>query len=252
MPESDAVAKLISSANWYHSFEVLPGIFTPGKHVTNASEVFDSRFCLPHDLSGKSALDIGALDGPYSFELERRGASVTALDIQRPDRTGFSVAKQVRGSNVRYVQGSVYDVARLLDEKFDIVTFFGVWYHLKNPVAAFEQLRLILKDDGLLLFEGECFLSYAEVPDGSPGIADEALRLVAGSRLPLSLYYAGPYKKDPWSWYIPNPACVEEWLKTAGLEMTSQGFWHDHPHQRMYGAARNVPRAEISIDNPVW
>jgi tRNA (mo5U34)-methyltransferase len=63
---------------------------------------------IPEDLTGKSALDIGAWDGLYSFELERRRASVVALDIQDPERTGFNIARKIKNSSVKYLKCSVY------------------------------------------------------------------------------------------------------------------------------------------------
>ena len=248
----DEVIRLVNAANWYHSYEVVPGVITPGNNFTNAVEIFDTRYSLPQDLSGKTALDIGTLDGPYAFEMERRGAKVTAMDIQHPDRTGFNTAKRVRGSSARYIQGSVYDLGSLLDQQFDIVTFFGVWYHLKNPVAAFEQLHRAVNDDGMLLFEGECFKSFAQLASGHPVEDLVMLRSVADSQIPVALYYSGAYKGDEWSWFVPNAACVGEWLATAGFEITAHGFWDDHPHQRMYGSASKRPSFDTVVDNPVW
>ena len=120
---------------------------TPGKRPTNARANLE-RFKLPENLTGKRALDIGALDGPYSFELERRGARVVAMDIQDPDHTGFNTAKRVRRSGVEYVQGNAYDLAKLTTGKFDIVCFLGVYYHMKHPLLAFEQIHSVLADDG--------------------------------------------------------------------------------------------------------
>ena len=179
---------------------------TPGQQPTNARATLDERFALPQDLGGKRALDIGTLDGPYAFELERRGARVVALDIQSPDQTAFNTAKRVRRSKVEYIQGSAYDLAKLTTGKFDFVCFFGVYYHMKHPLLAFEQIHSVLADDGLLLFEGECLLNHAEVP-GFPGATNpELVRTLATSELPLTLFYAGRYKSDMTNWFVPNPA----------------------------------------------
>jgi len=73
----------INAVQWYHRFEIVPGIFTPGKLPTNAKQSF-SHFQIPQDLTGKEVLEIGTWDGPIAFEAEARGATVTALDIQYP------------------------------------------------------------------------------------------------------------------------------------------------------------------------
>ena len=50
-----------------------------------------------------------------------------------PDWFGFEQTKEFLGSNVEYVQGSVYSLARLVGEaQFDLVLFWGVLYHLRT------------------------------------------------------------------------------------------------------------------------
>src|SRR5262249_61156859 len=44
---------------------------------------------IPDDLSGKTVLDIGAWDGYFSFEFERRGAHVLAIDTYAWDHGAF-------------------------------------------------------------------------------------------------------------------------------------------------------------------
>ena len=251
IPDPDAVAQ-VQRANWYHSFEVLPGLVTPGKMPTNARKTLDERFRLPEDLTGKRALDSGALDGPYAFELERRGARVVAMDIQDPDHTGFNTAKRVRHSKVEYIQGSAYDLAKLTTGKFDIVCFFGVYYHMKHPLIAFEQIHSVLADDGVLLLEGECLLNHAEVPGSPRPVRSETVLTIATSDLPLTLFYARTYKGDITNWFIPNLACVRQWLEASALELLSHGTAESHPFQRMFGVARKRKGARIEPDNPVW
>ncbi len=252
--DREASIREIQNHGWYHSYEVLPGVTSPGRNVTNAANIFDQRHKLPQSLSGLRALDIGALDGPYTFELERRGAEVTALDIQSPDVTGFNIARRARKSNVRYVQGSVYHLSELLKgEKFDIITYFGVWYHLKHPIIALEQIWNALKYDGLVCFEGECLCSYIESPKTHRICVDPpGATLIGKSEAPYSLFYADEYKGDKWSWYVPNAACVEQWFDCAAMKITSHGFWDSHPHQRMFGNAKKIPGRNFIEDNPVW
>ncbi|MCE9631740.1 MAG: class I SAM-dependent methyltransferase [Planctomycetia bacterium] len=251
--DMEAAEKLVQAARWYHSFEVLPGLWTPGVHRTESRELLNSRFGLAEDLTGINALDIGALDGPHSFELERRGAQVTSVDIQCPDVTGYSTAVKIRGSKNEYFQGSVYGLNEFLNGRtFDVVLFFGVWYHLKHPVLAFEQIASVLSPIGVVYFEGEALKNYAALPDGSTYPDSQFVAQLAESDIPMTLYYSGPYKQDQWSWFVPNRACVNEWLETASLRMVSHGFWDSHPHQRMFGSAVRRPGATIHVDNPVW
>lgn len=250
----EQVLREIQLHRWYHAFEVLPGVVSPGSNFVDAADILDQRHRLPARLDGLKALDIGALDGPYTFELERRGAEVVALDIQHPDVTAFNVARRARRSQAHYVQGNVYHLGDIFgDHQFDVVLFFGVWNHLKHPLIALEQIHRVLHDDGLLCFEGECLLNHVPAPpDGAPCLSVEEARAIGRGAAPLSMFFAGAYKGDPWSWNIPNPACVRQWFESSAFEVLAEGCWDDPPHQRMHGNARKRAGQAIIEDNPIW
>src|SRR4051794_41904401 len=68
----------VEQRSWYHTIEVQPGLVTEGwfdlrSHV--------ARYGLPERMDGMRALDIGTWDGFWAFEMERRGATVVALDV---------------------------------------------------------------------------------------------------------------------------------------------------------------------------
>jgi len=228
----------ISSVRWYHRFEILPGVFTPGSVAFDAAMLLDS-IGIPKDMSGKSAIDIGAWDGPMAFELERRGARVIALDVLDPTETAFNVAKELLGSRVEHVRGSVYDLGHLFNEPFDLVCFLGVYYHLTDPFRAFEEVSHVVSADGQVFFEGECLRNYAETRDGVP-VQNDLIRQIAVSDLPLALLCPGVYKKSP-NWCIPNFACLSGWLGIVGLELVRHYFEEAAdsipPHQRIKGLA---------------
>ena len=253
--EREEAVRLINQQSWKHSFEILPGVITPGAwDYLDVGKFFDTHYNLPSDLRGVRALDIGALDGVYTFELERRGAAVTALDIQSPDVSGFGLARRILGSKADYVQGSVYHLSQLLPKReFDLICFFGVWYHLRNPVGAFEEIAKVLSDDGTLLLEGECLVDYAEIPGKNPAELRDFVRQLASSDLAISLYYPDQCKGDYWTWYVPNLASIRAWCKTAGLELLSHSFWSAPPHfQRLQGTAKKNKGLACIVENPVW
>ena len=136
------IVSLIASVRWYHGWEIVPGIETPGQCKLDPRDQLDA-IGVPGDLSGFTAMDTGTYDGALAFELERRGATVVATDIQDPDRTGFNAAKSILGSRVQYIRSSVYDISKAVG-KFDLILFCGVYYHLKHPVLAFEEMDKIL------------------------------------------------------------------------------------------------------------
>src|SRR3990170_8687518 len=78
---SSGVEALVAERTWYHAIELAPGVVTPGLFDRRP---YVERYELPADLTGKRVLDVGTQDGFWSFELERRGASVTALDLDDP------------------------------------------------------------------------------------------------------------------------------------------------------------------------
>jgi tRNA (mo5U34)-methyltransferase len=134
--------KIASVPFWYHRIALKPGLVTPG---INDSQAVLELLELPQHCSGARVLDIGARDGFFSFELERRGAEVLAIDYMPPDRTGFMVAKEILGSNVTYKVANVYDLDPGDYGTFDIVLFLGVLYHLRNPMLALDKIWQICR-----------------------------------------------------------------------------------------------------------
>jgi tRNA (mo5U34)-methyltransferase len=125
----------LAGRSCYHKYEVEPGLFTPGQFLDLEPKLCLDELGVPQGLSGLRALDIGAWDGPFTFELERRGAQVTALDIQDPDITVFNAVKEIKNSSATYVRGSVYDALPENIGVYDVVLFAGVYYHLKKSSA---------------------------------------------------------------------------------------------------------------------
>src|ERR1041385_1667364 len=126
----------LSTTGWWHSFELPDGSVIQGVCDLPGLRLRLAQFPIPDDLRGKRVLDIGAWDGWFSFEMERRGAEVTAIDSA--EHTQFRVARDLLGSKVDY---RIADICRLCSKdigRFDIVLFFGVLYHVKHPVLALE------------------------------------------------------------------------------------------------------------------
>jgi len=194
---------------WYHTQELAPGMVTPG--------MFDLRslvghYGIPDDLSGLRVLDVGTFEGFWAFELERRGASVTALDVERiqdldwPPRLrpadddvrgeGFQLAKEAFGSSVERVGRSIYDATpETLGGTFDLVFCGSVLIHLRDPMLALERM--------------------ANLCSGRFILADEYSRRL--SWLPLT---AAEFRGEtPWStWWRPS---IKAWLsmvRCAGFE----------------------------------
>src|ERR1700693_2036102 len=127
----------MNALGWYHSIELPNGEVIQGIQSLAQQRLRLRQFLIPEDLRGKRVLDIGAWDGWFSFEMERRGASVVAVDAVKSEK--FLHARELLGSKVEYHIADVYDMRPSELGVFDIVLFLGVLYHLKNPVLALER-----------------------------------------------------------------------------------------------------------------
>jgi tRNA (mo5U34)-methyltransferase len=146
---------------WYHTLELAPG------HVTDG--MFDlrpmvDRYGLPERMDGLRALDVGAFDGFWAFEMERRGAEVVALDVEHeldldwPPRRrveadpgarrgdGFRLAQEIFGSAVRRVEHNIYDASPAALGTFDLVFCGSVLIHLRDQLLALERISSLCRD----------------------------------------------------------------------------------------------------------
>jgi tRNA (mo5U34)-methyltransferase len=128
---------------WYHAIDVGAGIVTPG-WVKNQNEQL-RRLGMPPTLRGMTVLDVGAWDGFYSFEAERRGAArVLATDKWVWERCygmdGFRTAHRLRRSKVEHRIIDPHDISRESVGEFDVTIFSGVYYHLRDPLAVLDRL----------------------------------------------------------------------------------------------------------------
>ena len=148
----------INAIQWFHSIDLGDGIITPGAiSLERLKPIADA---IPQDLTDQTVLDIGAWDGYYSFLAEQRGARrVISLEpnalgdpYYHQTDDGFNLAKEVLHSNVIRWTRPLED---LHDHpfKFDVVFFFGVYYHLKDPILGFDIAAQLTRE--LLLVEGD-------------------------------------------------------------------------------------------------
>jgi tRNA (mo5U34)-methyltransferase len=129
------------SSGWWHSFDLPNGQRIKGVCTVEGLQERIGQFPVPADLKGKRVLDIGAWDGWYSFEMERRGADVMAVDCW--DNPRFREVHAALNSRVDYRQLDVYELTPDTVGRFDIVLFMGVLYHLKHPLLALERVCAI-------------------------------------------------------------------------------------------------------------
>jgi tRNA (mo5U34)-methyltransferase len=152
---------------WWHEIEVAPGIVTPGDDSNRMKLPILDALGLPSDMRGLRALDIGCSDGFFSFEMEKRGAAVVAIDFVPEHYTGFATARKILGSAVEYRMDNVYNLSAESYGQFDVVLFMGVLYHLRSPLAGLDAIRSVTKDGGLLFVGTMMIDEYFQLPDGN-------------------------------------------------------------------------------------
>ncbi len=142
------MAQRVQTRFRYHTIELPDGSVLPGLQTTEHLRWRLSLFGLPEDLRGKRVLDIGAWDGWFSFECERRGAQVTAVDCVALNT--FLEARELLGSKVEYLTLDVGELCAAKLGTFDIVLFFGVLYHLRHPLLGLEKVVELCTDLALI------------------------------------------------------------------------------------------------------
>jgi len=132
----------------YHSFRLPDGRILEGAMPLEFLEGRVASFNLPQDLRGKRVLDIGPWDGYFTFEMERRGAEVTAIDYA--DLDTFRALHRAYNSRARYLRLDLYELDPVRHGIFDIVLCLGVLYHLKHPLLALEKICAVTRDVAII------------------------------------------------------------------------------------------------------
>lgn len=222
--------------SWWHSIDLGDGVVTPGvKGLDQLRGEWDALE-LP-DLRGRSVLDVGAWDGWFAFEAERRGASrvcaldhyVWSLDLaacrtyeercwesgesprpyhevpglwhpnELPGKRGFDVARRVLGSEVEDVCADFESLDPTRLGAFDVVLFLGVLYHLRDPLGALTRLARVT--DELAVIETQAI--------HVPGLEGLAL---------WEFYPSAELGGDPNNWWAPNLPALQGACLTAGFD----------------------------------
>ncbi|HEU5017632.1 MAG TPA: TIGR04290 family methyltransferase [Pseudolabrys sp.] len=220
---------------WFHNLD-LQGVHTaPGHFLGDYPAIKWRTFAdaIPQDLSGCSVLDIGCNAGFYSLEMKRRRARrVVAIDSEDLYLAQARFAAEVNGFDIEFAKLSVYDVAAL-GERFDIVLFMGVLYHLRHPLLALDLIHEHAARD-LMVFQSMQRGSQ-EIPPVESDYDFWAKEHFDAPGYPKLHFIEHCYADDPTNWWVPNRACVEAMLRSSGFEITA------HPEEEVYLCRRGQP-----------
>jgi tRNA (mo5U34)-methyltransferase len=229
----DELQKHVSRVGWYHQVDLGNGVLTPGlKSKADIAREWD-LFALG-DLSGRSVLDIGGIDGAYAFLAERAGANpvgvldhyLWATDADHyariyhqhvdagetppaphesgawhpdtlPARWRFDTAGQALGSSVRALPFDFMDCDLLRVGVWDVVLYLGVLYHMVDPVGALRRVAAVTREQAIIETEAMFIRGHAEA----------LWRFFPGGEL----------NGDRSNWWVPNINALMGVIGTAGF-----------------------------------
>ena len=213
---------------WFQNID-LNGVHTaPNHYLGDYPAVKWRRFgdAIPADLTGKTVLDIGCNAGFYSIAMKQRGAArVVGIDSDPAYLSQAAFAAEVKETDVEFRQLSVYDIG-LIGERFDLVLFTGVFYHLRHPLLALDLIHEHVASD-LLVFQSMLRGSEDVEPVGENYEFWEA-EMFDHPAYPKLHFIEHRYADDPTNWWVPNRACAEAMLRSAGFEITA------HPEEEVF------------------
>ena len=228
-PETQPLETRIRSlGDWFHNLD-LAGVSTAPHHfLGDYPRCKFARFAhaIPADLRGRTVLDIGCNAGFYSLEMKRRGADrVVGIDFDERYLAQARLAAEVLGMEIEFQKLSVYEVGQLR-EKFDVVVFMGVFYHLRHPLLALDLIYEHVCRD-LLLFQSMQRGSQQSKPV-QENYPFEETGIFEDPAFPRMFFLEHKYANDPTNWWVPNRACVEAMLRSSGFAIL------DHPEEEVF------------------
>lgn len=233
--DMDIAQVVNASPHWFHSIRLSDNLVTPG-HKT--LPIIESELHIQNwpDLRGKTVLDIGAWDGAFSFEAERRGAArvvaldhyVWSLDLHKvgilrsqwkkagiteppletvpevwhpdslPGRACFDLAKRVLNSQVEPVVDDFMKMDLESLGTFDVVLYLGVLYHIHNPLEGLKRLARVTRE--LAIIETHAVIYHD----------------IEGASL-CEFHEHDSLNGDPTLWWVPTLIALEAMCRTAGF-----------------------------------
>jgi tRNA (mo5U34)-methyltransferase len=234
---------------WFHNLHLPDGRQTAPDHPLGDFPAFKWRQiagAIDEDLSGATALDIGCNAGFYSFQLAARGARVLAIDSDEHylRQARWAARRLDPAGRVTFATMQVYDLAHT-EERYDVVLFLGVLYHLRHPQLALDAVARLVA--GRLVFQ------TLTMPGGEPVEPPDDLPLQERARLtepgwPRLAFVERSLAGDPTNWWVADDACARAMLRSAGLRIAAT------PGEEIYvcepapdeDAARTAREAELS------
>jgi SAM-dependent methyltransferase len=228
-------AEVIRLGPWHIDVEITPEVSTrafleapPGTYPESQGSV---TFHDPHDgflrrlgrafpngLEGRSVLDCACNCGAYLFFAKEAGAGrCVGFDVREHwiEQARFLAEHRRRpADDMRFEVCDLYDLGKLGAGRFDVTFFFGIFYHLPDPVTGLKQAADLT--DELLI------VNTATMAGHRDGL------LVAGRESETKLM-SGAYGL---CWYPTGPLVLTRILNWLGFPEVRCSVWRHAPRQR--------------------
>lgn len=231
-------------APWFHNLQLAGVPTAPDHFLGDYPSVKWQRFAhaLPENLTGQSVLDIGCNAGFYAIEMKRRGAArVVGIDEDERYLEQARLAAEVCEADIELMKLSVYEVAKI-GARFDLVLFMGVFYHLRHPLLALDLIRHHVVR-GLFVFQA-MLRGSREVESLADDYPFQEERIFDKPGFPRLHFVENAYSGDRTNWWIPNRACAEALLRSAGFVIDA------HPEREVY-VCQSAPGGSPPPPQPV-
>jgi SAM-dependent methyltransferase len=183
-------------------------------------------------LADKSVLDVGANDGFFTLAALKAGAErVVAINsadwASYPRNSHF--ACEAWGVQPEIITGDFRTYP--FREKFNVIFFFGVLYHLQDVFTAMRQLRDLLADDGVLYIETQMSAIQSELPIFE--CASDTYRTT------VIQYKQGLAYEGLSNYLMPNEAAINNLAHSydfayESLDGRHNRYTRENPHRRFF------------------
>jgi len=235
---------------WFHNLHLPDGSQTAPGHALGDFPAFKWKEIAPHlpaDLTGWTALDIGCNAGFYTFQLAQRGARVTGIDVEPLflQQAEWAAGEFGLRHRVSFERRQVYDLAGM-HEKYDLVLFMGVFYHLRYPMLGLDLVAE--KVQRLMLFQTLTMPGNAVFEETTVDRDIDDREAFNHPGWPKMAFIEHQFSGDPTNWWAPNHAACEAMLRSSGLRVLSRPaheMYLCEPDPDATAGPRGATRAEL-------